>query len=170
MNNQFIDSMGEAEVANTETGLSFELKNLISITSAEIKDKVNTVAMGVQDGYIDELDALIVAKKGIEFFSTLEKQVRPLAESKGVQKGYVKHNTEISEAMTGVKYDYAHCEDPIWDNIKADMDKLEVELKERQKFLSGISKPTDIVLNKAEVYTIKPPLKTGKLGLKLEIK
>jgi hypothetical protein len=165
-----IYDMGEQEVANTETGLSLELNNLLSIDKAGIKQKVDAVMVTIQDGWTDPLDALIMAKKGVDLFSSLEKNIRPFAEAKGAQKGLVKYSTEISEAMTGVKYDYSACGDPIYNELKEASDKASEAVKERETFLKAISKPMDIVVNEAEVYTIKPPIKTGKLGLKLEIK
>lgn len=166
----FVNEMGEAEVANSETGLSFELKNLIAINKASIKAKVEDVVNGIQDGWIDPVDALILSKKGNEFFTLMEKNVRPMAEAKPVGKGFRKFDCEITEGMTGVRIDYSNCGDPVYNELAEKIDELTAELKERKKFLDGISKPTDIVINGAEVYKINPPIKSGKMGFKLEIK
>lgn len=156
---------------NTETGLSFELSNLISIDKATIRQKVDAVSMSIQEGWTDPLDALIVAKKGKEFFDALEKNVRPYAEAKPIGKGLVKYSTEISEAMTGVKYDYSHCDDSEWALLSLANEQAKAKLTERENFLKGVTKDMEIVdTDTGETYTIHPPVKSGKLGLKLEIK
>lgn len=170
MESKFIEEMAEQEAANTQTGLSLELKGLISINKSTIKEKVETVVNGIHDGWIDPVDAFIYSKKGGEFFTLLEKNVRPLAEEKPIGKDFRKYDCVITEAMNGVKTDYSNCGHPEYDEVMQKIEELTVQRKELEKFLSGITKPTDIVLNEAEVYKINPPIKSGKLGFKLEIK
>lgn len=166
-----IGEMAEQEAANTQTGLSFELNNLIGIDKAGIRKKVDEVSLSIQDGWTDPLEALILVKKGKELFDTLEKTVRPYAESTAIGKGLVKYNTEISEAMTGVKYDFTHCGDSLWNDLSADLEKTKELLKERETFLKAVTKDMEIVdTDSGETFTIHAPVKSGKLGLKLEIK
>lgn len=170
MENSFIYDMGEQEAAHVETGLSFELKNLISISKADIKEKVDAVVVTIQDGWTDPLDALILAKKGVELFSSLEKNVRCYAEAKQVSKGYSKHGTKISEAMAGVKYDYSTCNDPEWNELSKKAEEAKKELSKREEFLKAVTKDIEVVdVDTGATHTLKPPVKTGKLGLKLEI-
>lgn len=171
MENPQIEAMAEREAANSQTGLSFELNNLISIDKATIRQKIDAVVMSVQDGWTDPLEALIFAKKGKELFDALEKNVRPYAEAKSIGKGLVKHNTEISEAMTGVKYDYSHCDDNEWALLSVAHEQAKAKLTERETFLKAVTKDIEVVdTDTGETYTIHPPVKSGKLGLKLEIK
>lgn len=166
----FVNEMGEAEVAQHETGLSLELNNLINITKDDIRQKVDAVVLTIQDGWTDPLDALIFAKKGKELFDALEKNVRGYAEGKSYEKNYVKFGTTVTESLVAEKPDYSKCEDPVWDGLVAEIELLDVKKKARETFLKGIGEPTDIVLNEAEVYTIKPLPKGGRMGLKLSVK
>lgn len=161
--------MGERDAAHANTGLSLELNNLIGINKDDIRQKVDAVVLTIQEGWTDPLDALIFAKKGKELFEALEKNVRSYAEAKPVGKDYVRYGTTITESTVSDKVDYSVCEDPIWESLVADIEKLVTERKDRERFLSGITKPTDIVLNGEEVYTIKPLIKTGRIGLKLQV-
>lgn len=166
---QHLDEVSPAK-QNTETGLSLELNNLININKDDIRQKVDAVVTTIQEGWTDPLDALIFAKKGVELFSALEKNVRGYAEGKSYGKDYIKYGTTVTESQVSNKADYSVCEDPIWDGIVADIKVLDAEKKEREKFLSGITKPTEIIINECEVYTIKPLIKTGRMGLKLSVK
>lgn len=157
-------------VSNKETGLSLELNNLINIDREGIRQKVDAVVVTIQDGWTDPLDALIFAKKGKELFDALEKNVRSYAEAKQVNKGYVKFGTSVTEAMTGVKYDYTSTGDGEWLDLYNKSKMAKEALEEREKFLKGVTKDLEIVdTDSGETYTIKPPIKSGKLGLKLEM-
>lgn len=171
MEHPYIAQIGEQDAASAETGLSFELNNLISIDKAMIRQKVDAVVLTIQDGWADPLEALIFAKKGKELFDALEKNVRPLAEAKAIGKGLVKHNCDITEAMTGVKYDYSTCGDPEWEELSQMAENAKKALTKREDFLKYITKDIEVVdTETGETHTIKPPVKSGKLGLKLEIK
>lgn len=161
--------MSEQEAAHHETGLSLELRNLKTIDKAGIKDSVNTIITAIQDGWADKNEAHALSTKGKEYFTELEKNLRPLVEAEGIPKDYQNSGVKYSEQMTGVKYDCSTCGDPVWNDLNAKMIELKKELDDREKFLKSLSKPMDIVHNEAEVYTLSPPLKTGKLGFKSEI-
>ncbi len=135
MEHPFIESMGEQEAAHAETGLSLELNNLINISRADIKQKVDAVVETIHQGWTDPLEALIFAKKGVELFSSLEKNVRSYAEAKQVNKGYEKFGTKVTEAMAGVKYDYSTCGDPEWQDLSTKADTAKKELSKREDFL-----------------------------------
>ena len=153
---------------------AFAEKSLIrNITKEDIISRAQAIEESVQEGYLDPLDTLIQAKKMQELGKSIEAKIRPIAEDKvRLAKGeiYSRYGVSVSQKVNGARTDYSACQDPVWQSINEDMEKLKAELKEREKFLSGISKPTEIVLNEAEVYTIYPPVKSGKIGLSLEIK
>lgn len=163
---------GGKDVANHETGLSLELQDWKSLNKASIKEKVDAVITTIHDGWVDPVEALIFAKKGIEMFTALEKNVRELAEAKGVGKdGLEKFSVKVSEAMVGVKYDYSACNDKDWEYLTWKAEAAKNDVKEREKFLQGITKPIELVdTNTGETNTVTPPIKAGKLGLKCEMK
>lgn len=63
---------------------------------------------------------------------------------------------------TGVKYDFSQCNDPVWNNLKEQADRINEELKEREKYLKVIKNhKTEIDEETGEVYTIIPPIRTS---------
>lgn len=63
---------------------------------------------------------------------------------------------------TGVKYDFSLCNDPVWNNLKEQADRINEQLKEREKYLKVIKNPkTEIDEETGEVYTIIPPTRTS---------
>lgn len=174
---QYSDRMHEAQFESVhhslknETGLSLELQDWKNITKSSIKEKVDAMITVIHEGSVDPIEALIYAKKGIETFTALEKNVRELAEAIGVGKaGLEKFNVKVSEGMTGVRFDYTNCGDHEWEIFNQQMESAKASMKEREKFLSSLTKPMEILVNECEVIKVNPPIKSGKLGLKLEMK
>lgn len=151
-------------------GLNLELQDFINADKQRIKDIANNVAIQIQDGNYDGIDALIFIKKGSELFKELDAKVRPLAENKQIGVDFQKFGVKITEGMTGVKYDFSYCQDPIYTELNTAFEEAKEALEERKTFLKSVTKPMDIVINEAEVYTIKPPVKSGKMGFTLTIK
>jgi hypothetical protein len=151
-------------------GLQLELSDFINKSKDQIKDTAIKAYNSVMDGEYDAIDALIFIKKGSELFKELDAKIRPVAESKSVGPDYQKFGVKITEGMTGVKYDFSYCQDPIYTELNTAFEEAKDALEERKTFLKSVTKPMDIVINEAEVYTIKPPVKSGKLGLTLNIK
>ena len=84
--------------------------------------------------------------------------------------GLEKFNVKVSEAMTGVKYDYSGCGDITLDKLQKEAAELDVKIKARQKFLQTVtSKQITGDSATGEAWEIVPPIKSGKLGLKCEM-
>lgn len=63
---------------------------------------------------------------------------------------------------TGVKYDFSQCNDPIWNQLKAEADAISEKMKEREAYLKVIKeRKTEIDNETGEVYEILPPLRTS---------
>lgn len=162
-------ALNQQEQDFTPAGLQLELQDFINADKGRIKDIATKAYNSVMDGEADAVDSLIFIKKGSELFKELDAKIRPIAESKSVGKGYVKFGCKVDEATTGVAYDFSNCADPIYDDLNEKFEKAKSELDERKNFLKAVTKPMDIVVNEAEVYTIQPPIKSGKQGFKLTI-
>lgn len=158
----------------TEMGLQLSDEKLLNLSKEYIGKVVTTLKNRVLDGQLDEIETFIAAKKGLEFFSQVEKQLRPIAEDKiRLAKGevYKKYGTEISQAETGVSYSFEECNDPQWNRLKAAADEASTELKNREKTLKTFTKPVDVLdPETGEVTTVNPPIRSGKMGIKLSIK
>ena len=67
-------------------------------------------------------------------------------------------NFEIKEA--GIRYDYSHCDDTIWNDLKQQLDDLNDKIKEREAFLKSLKERfTYIDESTGEIVTLYPPQK-----------
>lgn len=148
--------------------------NLLAFTKEGIKHTAMEMVNQVHDGNVSPIDALVYVKKALELFGEAEKNLRPLAESNyHLAKGekQLLHSVEITEAETGVRYDYAACEDLIWNQLSIKKQAIENELKDRESFLKTVNKTTITGDSETgEAWEIHPPIRSGKMGLKLSIK
>ena len=148
--------------------------NLLSFTKEGLRHISMDMVNQVQDGNVSAIDALVYVKKALELFGEAEKNLRPLAESQyHLAKGekQLVHSVEITEAETGVRYDYAACGDVIWNQLNMKLQILENQKKERESYLKTVTKCSiagDI--DTGETWEVSPPIRSGKLGLKLSIK
>lgn len=79
-------------------------------------------------------------------------------------------SAKIEPMEGGVKYDYASSGDAKYIAAKATADQLSKELKDREKFLKGLTKPIDEVdMDSGEVCHITPPIKTSKTTYKVTL-
>jgi len=158
------------KVEDRELGVS----SLLNLNKSYMASIVHNATNAVVDGQYDAINALVIAKKGQELFGQLEKAVRPIAEDHvklGKGEVYRKFNVDITQAETGVSYDFTVCGDTIWEELKAKVDTYSRLLKERENTLKTITKPVTMINDETgEVMEIKPPIRGGKLGLKLSIK
>lgn len=152
-------------------GLNLELQDFINADKQRIKDIANNVAIQIQDGNYDGIDALIFIKKGSELFKELDAKVRPIAENKQIGVDFQKFGVKITEGMTGVKYDFSTCNDQEFEQLNEVFEAAKEALEQRKNFLKSITKPLELVnTDTGETYTINPPVKSGKMGFTLTIK
>lgn len=148
---------------NNEVGM--DLKSLLTMTKADISEIVSDKIEAVSDGWIDSVDLFIYSKKLEYLTKTLLDAIKDRVDTSTFGKDYVKYGVELSEGMTGVKYDFSKCGDIIFQELSGIAVKMDEKLKERQDFLKGIKSPLEVVnTNTGETYTINPPTKTGKLS------
>lgn len=160
------------EDADLQAGVSFE--HLLDAKKSNINTAVAAIKGEIANGNFDSLKGLILAAKGKALFTDLEKELRPLAENdylNKLEKGYAAHDVNIEQAPTKTDYDYSVCNDPEWENLDGVV-KANTELKKhREAFLKTLKKPMEIVdRDTGETYTIYPPNKLQKEGLKLTIR
>lgn len=151
----------------------YNQQTLLDLNKDYLGKIVQSLTADVSNGNQDAIKVLVYAKKGAELFSALEKSIRPYAEENSrISKGEVlkQFNCEISERESGVKYDFTACNDPEWNELNQSIEKLSEQIKAREAFLKTLTKPLDIVVNDAEVVTVLPPIRSGKLGIVIKIK
>jgi len=138
------------------------------------KDKVSVLTKSVKnmvlDGEINPLEVAI-SLKGMEAF-TKSLRSDPLIQDATLEElerygGKLIHfaGAKFSIREVGVSYDYTECQDPTWDFLNEQMDKLKEKMEEREKFLKSLRKSETMVNDETgEVYTIYPPVKKSKTG------
>jgi hypothetical protein len=155
----------------TPAGLQLELSDFINKSKDQIKDTATKAYNSVMDGDYDAIDALIFIKKGSELFKELDAKIRPIAEGKSVGPDYQKFGVKITEGMTGIKYSFDECNDPIYNDLNISFEIAKEMLEERKTFLKSVTKKMTIVDEASgDIVEINPPIKSGKLGLTLTIK
>ena len=170
-NKELAMSVYEDKLSLEETGLTTELQRFIKLNKSDIRSKTDEISNLVSDGYLDPLDALIMAKKIQEYGKSLESKVRPVAESKSYNSSYSKYSVEISERVNGASYDFSNCGDRVYDELILQLKDLKSKISERESFLKTITTSLGIFdPETGETYTINPPIKAGKIGLSLTIK
>lgn len=159
------------EIKNNDQELKVVTEGLLISSKSEISDRARNAIKIVQSGEVDKVDAYIYAKKGLQLFTELCKGLKPIAEGVQLNKGFTRFNTEFVESMQGVSYDYSECGDVIYEELLAKQEALKEEIKNREKFLQTIVKPTEVYNPETtELYQVQPPIKKGSLGYTIKIK
>lgn len=77
----------------------------------------------------------------------------------------------IERAEAGTRYDFTVCGDYIWEQRKSISDAAQTQLKEREDFLKSLKEPIQILVEETgELQLVRPPLRTSKTIVKVEIK
>ena len=87
------------------------------------------------------------------------------------QRSYNIGNISLEVKETGVKYDYANCDDPVWNKLTNDIEMLKEQLKQRETILKANQKQwTYIDEETGAVYTINPAPKSSTTQVVITIK
>jgi len=166
--------MSEEELSKQESGLTLELQSLMQADKARITDVSQNLVDKVAKGMIDPVKAFIHAKKIHETATLLVENLRPYLNAHlNVAKGetLTMYNIEFTQAELGVKYDYKSCGDPEYEEIMKEFEKIDKRKKAKEKELKGITKArTELDEDTGELIKINPPIKTGAMGYKTELK
>lgn len=151
--------------------VSIDIASLLTMDKADISEIISDKIEAISEGWIDPVDLFIYSKKLEYLTKTLVDLVKDKVDPSLFGKDHVKHGVELSEGMTGVKYDFSKCGDPEYDHLSQMANDVDVKLKERQDFLKAVKAPMEIVNTEtSETFTINPPTKTGKLSPIAKIK
>jgi|GEM_PF-782930 len=159
-----------AMLLQEEEGIE-QYQPVMQMTKAQLSEMVVAAYNLVMEGEFDESKALINAAK-FKFIGTeLEKLIRPIVEEKQREKSISLYYAEISRKQTGVKWDYANCNDPFWNEHVVNFEFYKKEMAEREAFLQTVKTPTPIIIEETgEVVTINPPIRTAKDGIEIKLK
>ena len=131
------------------------------VTKETIKEQSLALLKDLDEGHFSPLHLAAQLKFVEDVISNIKEEVRQrvIAEQDKYGKGdmtYYGARFDIKEA--GVKYDYSHCNDVIWDDLKKQMDALNEQIKEREAFLKTLKERfTYIDESTGEIVTLYPP-------------
>ena len=158
----------EKQLATEQTGLSFELDNLMTTNKAYRTALAQSVIQDVNEGIIDATEVLIYACKGEEFFKSVVDNIRPIVAGKQIQKGGIKlYDSEIIEKKNPDKYDFTVCQDTQWNEFNALLNDVKARMKARETFLKTLTEPMATM----DGEIINPPAITfGALNVSVTLK
>ena len=85
-------------------------------------------------------------------------------------KTFEQYNAKFEIKEMGVKYDFSICGDPIMNDLLEQQAALDMQIKERQKFLKTIPAAGLQTLIEDEVVTLYPPVKTSTTSISVNLK
>ncbi len=149
-----------------------ESDSLLQSTKDERLNFAMAIVDEVSQGNKDAMSVLISAKKGIDIFELIEKNVRPYVASVQIQKGGIDmFNAKIIEKSDPDKYDFSVCGDSYYDNMVSDIAILKEKIKEREAFLKTLKEPIAITTGDYAGTEIIPPTITfGKQNIAVSLK
>jgi hypothetical protein len=140
-------------------------------TKAQVKRYGSLIKASVLNGEVDPLvfAAQVQAiKKLIEDISgdILIKDAI-LAEAEKYGKSFEQNNAKFQIKETGVKYDFARCNDVNWEELSANIETMNAKKKDRENFLKSIT-PSTVVFG-ADGVQIMPPVKSSSTGVTITL-
>jgi hypothetical protein len=151
-----------------------QTENLLNAVTGKLQVKALTEAFTTQieEGYTNPLEFTIRAKMLIKALEETLNNTKDQAITEQEKHGkYAEMFGAIAERFeSGVKYDYASCNDVEWVILKENVERATEMLKGREKWLRSLTKPENIVDGNGEIVTITPPIKSSTTTLKVTIK
>ena len=150
------------EIKNQNQGLTITSAKFLDLDKNAIKDLAMSVVDEYQDGFKSPAEGLLLSKKLEELAVQIKENLKDAAANelklgKG-EKANV-HGAIVTEQMTGVKYSFKDCGDPIWN-------ELNEKIKNREAFLKTIKgSKQELIKETGEVVEIFEPVKSGSMSL-----
>lgn len=147
---------------------------LLATTQTEIDRFSDGLIQSVKEGESNPLEILIMLrafeKVSKRVLSEIDENYLKEAD-KYPEKKFELFGATIEKAEVGTKYDYAVCDDTIYERLEVEFETAKRKLDERKEFLKVLKAPMPVIDDvTGECVTIKPPLKTSTTGLKVSIK
>jgi hypothetical protein len=134
-----------------------ERESILTSDKAIRENFAKAVIQEVAEGNKDPQHVLIMAKKAVETFTLIEKNVKPYVAGKQIQKGGITlYNATIISKSDPDKYDFTVCEDPVWDDLDKQEKDIKARKKKREDFLKNLTEDMAMM----DGVVIHPPSKT----------
>lgn len=126
----------------------------------------------VQNGNVNPLELLVMLRALERVSETVIDAIQSnidQAKDKYNERSFDVLGATVEKSEVGTKYKYETAKDVEWEKRKAGVDAAMNLLKEREEFLRTLKDPlTAVDTDSGEVFTISPPLKTSKSGVKVK--
>lgn len=134
-----------------------ERESFLTSNKATRDDFAKGVIQEVAEGYADPTKILLMAKKAVEVFTVIEKNVKPFVAGRGIQKGGLTlYDATITEKKDADKYDYSACNDSKINELYAKFEEIKKDIRDRETFLKTLKEP----MSTLEGEIINPPAVT----------
>lgn len=147
---------------------------LFPSTQTQIDVFSDNIIQSVQNGEASPLETLVLLKALEKASERIMKEIREnviTAAEKYPERTFEFAGASIEKGEVGVKYDYATCGDPVYEQRQSIMDAAKTLVDERTAFLRTLKEPITIVdEGSGEIVTIRPPQKTSTTSVKVTIR
>jgi hypothetical protein len=149
----------------------------ILFSGPETKSQAQTFAQEiieqVESGSIDSLEVHIRCKALIVALTQVIESIETttLAEAEKHGKSFDFKSARIEVKELGSKWHFDKSNDSKYFSIKSNIEKLDIERKDRETFLKSLKQKTSILDEETgELIEIFPPYKTSKTGITVTLK
>lgn len=144
-----------------------DIRDLVYYGSEVNKETIKETSLAllndIDEGHMHPLQVAAQFKFVEDVISNVKEELRQrvIAEQdKYGKQAMTYHGATFEIKEAGIKYDYSHCNDVIWDDLKKQMDALNEQIKEREAFLKTLKERfTYIDESTGEIVTLYPPQK-----------
>ncbi len=152
--NLFLEPLQEIEKYPIEN------KTILTLKKGELLELASKVVQDVNDGLIDGVDVLIMAKKLELFFDALKAGIKGNVQLPQ-PTDYKKHGAILNEQVMGVKYDYSVCGHQEYDDLISQINPAKARIKQIEDQLKKAVDGKIIDKDTGEEIEVKKPLKSG---------
>ena len=136
------------------------------VTKQVINEHALELIQLIEEGHLNAVDMALKVKFMEDLIIAMKERLREnvLAELGKYSKGedIVKYNANFQVKEAGTKYDFTNCNDPLWDDLNEQINLLQSERKERERFLKTLRKPIEMIDQETgEIITIQQPIKSS---------
>ena len=133
------------------------------VNKETIKETSLALLKDLDEGHIAPLQLAAQLKFVEDVISNVKEELRQRVVAEKDKYGkddMTYHGAKFDIREAGVKYDYSHCEDTIWNELSQQIDTLTEQRKEREAFLKALKeKLTYVDESTGEIVTLYPPQK-----------
>jgi hypothetical protein len=142
-------------------------------TKSQVQIFAQTIIEQVESGSLDALEVDIRSTALIDALSQVIKSIAnlTLAEADKHGKSFEYKNAKIQVKELGSKWHYDKSNDSKYFSIKSNIEKLDIERKDRETFLKSLKSKTSILDEETgELIEVFPPYKTSTTGVVVTLK